>query len=115
MDNRLVVTIYEGKHHIIVATLKVLLALLILPLSLLLYLAGIILTITIIGALIGIPLIVSTYALDILAFSALMNPRSKTIKVNCPNCKKGKYVIPFAMESYRCKQCKELIKVTVEG
>ncbi len=114
MDNELVVRIHASLHHPIIAALKIIIAVTILLFSLLLYLTGLILTLTIIGALIGIPIILSTYALDILALAVLMNPRNRAIKTTCPNCGKGKYIIPFTMESFRCKKCKYLIKVTVE-
>ena len=114
MDDQLVVTISTSQHHPIIAALKVAIAIIILPLSLVLYLAGLLMTLTIIGAILGIPIILSTYALDALALAALMDPRSKAMKVLCPNCGKGKSVIPFTMERFRCKKCKQLIKVNVE-
>ncbi|MEE8423393.1 MAG: hypothetical protein V3S49_02525 [Thermodesulfobacteriota bacterium] len=115
MDNQLIVRIHVSLHHPIVAALKIIIAIVVLILSLLLYLTGLILTLTIIGAIIGIPIILSTYAIDILALGVLMHPRSRAIKTACPNCEKGKYVIPFIMESFRCKKCKQLIKVNVEA
>jgi DNA-directed RNA polymerase subunit RPC12/RpoP len=114
MNNQLVVTIHATLHHPIIAALKVIIAVIILLLSLLLYLAGLILTLTIIGAILGIPIILSTYALDVLALAVLMNPRRRAIKTACPNCGKGKYVIPFAMESYRCKRCKRAVQIKVD-
>ena len=104
--------IITSQHPLPVAVLKVAAALIILPFSLIIYLAGILLTLTIIGAIIGIPLILSTYAIDVLAFSALMNPRGKITRVSCPNCGKGKYIIPYSMDLFSCKKCKKLVKLT---
>lgn len=115
MDNQLIVRIDASLHHPIIAALKIIVAIVVLILSLLLYLTGLILTLTIIGAIIGIPIILSTYAIDILALGVLMHPRSRAIKTACPNCGKGKYIIPFIMESFRCKKCKQRIKVNVEA
>ncbi len=114
MDNQLVARIHASLHHPIIAALKVIIAVTILLFSLLLYLTGLILTLTIIGALIGIPIILSTYTLDVLALAVLMHPKRRAIKTACPNCEKSKYVIPFTMESFRCKKCKQLIKINVE-
>jgi predicted RNA-binding Zn-ribbon protein involved in translation (DUF1610 family) len=115
MDNQAGVSIQASLHHPIIAALKVMIAIIVLLLSLLLYLAGLILTLTIIGAVLGIPIILSTYALDVLALAILMNPRGRAIKTACPNCGKAKYVVPFTMENFRCKKCKQQIKVTVEA
>ena len=114
MDNQLVVTIHASLHHPIIAVLKVIITVIILLFSLLLYVTGLILTLTIIGAILGIPIILSTYAIDILALAALMNPRRRAIKTTCPNCGKGKYVIPFTMARFRCKKCKRAVQIIVD-
>ena len=79
--------------------------------SLLLYLTGILLTLTIIGALIGIPLIMATYVIDAIAIMALMNMREKIHIVRCPECSKRLFVMISLRERFVCKRCKNNIKV----
>ncbi|MFQ5900674.1 MAG: hypothetical protein ACE5IH_03865 [Thermodesulfobacteriota bacterium] len=93
--------------------LKVIGALFILPLSLVFYLTGLLLTLTIIGAVIGIPLVLSTYAMDVMALSILLNPKERMVKVYCPKCNKGKYIITTLMEGFTCKGCNRSIQITL--
>jgi len=111
MDNPLKLKVSISYHSLPATVLKIVIALLILPFSLLLYLAGLILTITIIGSVIGIPLILSTYVLDALALSSLMNPKEKIVKVSCPDCGKGKFIMPSSMKEFRCNRCGGLVEV----
>ncbi len=105
------VRITSSYHPLPVAILRVVLVLPILILSIGLYLTGLLLTLTVVGAIIGIPLILATYALDVLALSLILHPRLKTQRVRCPSCGKGKRVLPSVMDLFRCNRCKSLIRL----
>ena len=107
----LTVEVKREKTHFAFTLLRVASAVPILFFSISLYLTGLLLTITIVGAPLGIPLIVLTYALDALALSMLLNPREKIAKVHCPKCGKSKHVLPSAMDDFTCKACKSYIKI----
>ncbi len=109
----LIVKVCPEYHRLLYAILKVISTIPLLLISLVLYLSGILLTLTIIGAVIGIPLIVSTYAIDIIAISMLLNPRIKTMVVECPKCSNKKRVLPTVMNDFTCKKCKSIVEIRI--
>ncbi len=107
------VEVRPSYHSLPFAVARVILILPLLLLSLLLYLAGLLLILTVVGAIIGIPLILATYALDAIALSILLNPRLKTTVVACPSCGRKKRVLPTVMDTFRCSRCKGLVRLEV--
>lgn len=107
------VEVRPSYHSIPVAVTRIILILPLLLLSLILYLTGLLLVLTVVGAIIGIPLILATYAIDALALSILLNPRLKTQTVSCPSCGKRRRVLPTVADTFRCKRCKNLIRVEI--
>ena len=93
----------------LLVALRIIVIIPILLLSLLLYLLGLILTVTVVGAIIGIPMIVFTYALDLLALTILFNPKATIIKVACPGCGKGHLMAYSSTTFYSCKRCKGVV------
>ena len=107
------VEVRPSYHSFPVAVTKVVLVFPFLLLSLVLYIMGLLLILTVVGAIIGIPLILATYALDAIALSILLNPRLKIQTVSCPWCGKKKRVLPTVMETFRCSRCRNLVRLEV--
>lgn len=100
-----------GKSSIAVSIMRVIPAICLLILSLISYLIGIILTLTIIGAIAGIPIIIGTYAADAVALMVLINMRERLYRVTCPGCEKKRWIMPAVRERFLCKGCEGIVDV----
>ncbi len=80
-------------------------------LSLTVYLVGLLLVFTLVGAILGVPIIISTYVFDVMLIGFIVNPLASLKKINCPLCKKGKLIVTDIMGSFVCKGCGEFIKI----
>lgn len=95
--------------------LKVVMAVPVLALSIVLYLAGVLLVFTIVGAVLGIPLMLMTYALDALVLVMVLNARKAAQRIKCPACGRKKTIIPSVIDGFTCKGCKAEVRVRVTG
>ncbi len=103
-----------GKSSIAASILRVIPAVCLLVLSLLSYLVGILLTLTILGAVVGIPIIIGTYAADAVALMVLINMREKLHRVECPGCGKKRFIMPNLREQFLCKGCGSIVTIELE-
>ena len=85
-----------------------------LVLSLIAYLAGLALSLTIIGAIIGIPIIISTYVFDAFLIAMLFNSKAHLKRVPCPSCNKKKLIVTDVMETLSCG-CGDSFVIETEG
>lgn len=108
------VEVSGGKTLIVFSILRALAAVPVLLLSLVLYFTGVVLTLTIIGALIGVPLIIATYAVDMITLAVLINMREKLHRVVCPKCSKKRFVMQAFKDRFVCKRCGSYIMVVVK-
>jgi len=83
-------------------------------LSLSVYLVGLALSLTIIGAIIGIPIIVSTYVVDAFLIAMLFNSKAHLKRVRCPSCNKKKLIVTDVMETLSCN-CGNSFVIETEG
>lgn len=105
------VKVKGGKSSPFAAVIRAISAVFILVASLTFYLLGILLTLTVIGALIGIPLIIATYAIDAVALAIFINLREKIYSITCPKCAKKRFVMPALKPGFICKRCLSRIRV----
>ena len=108
---RCTVEVPGGKCSIAVSLLRAVPAVSLLVFSLLFYLAGILLTLTILGAVIGIPIIIATYAVDAVALSVLINMRERLCRVKCPGCGRKRFIMPAVRQRFLCKRCGRVVNV----
>jgi len=111
MDEEYTIEVRGGNTLLPFSILRAVIALSLLIISLASYLVGILLTLTIIGALIGIPIIISTYAADALALMVLINMREKVYHLKCPSCEKNRWIMPVIKDFFYCKSCGSRINV----
>lgn len=114
MEEEFTVEVRGGKTFLPFSILRALFALILLILSLASYLVGILLTLTVIGALVGIPIIISTYAIDALALMMLINMREKVYHVKCPSCGRKRWIMLAIKEFYYCKSCRSRVNVAIK-
>ncbi len=113
---KLFVEVTPGRVSVAIRYLKMASGVVILLASLLSYLVGIILTITIIGAIIGIPLMLATYLVDAIALVLILSPGVKFQRVKCPGCKKGHVVRNIEEGGFICPGCGASVGyVLIEG
>ena len=113
MEEEYEVIVRGGKTFLPLSVLRAIFAVSLLVLSLASYLVGILLTLTIIGSIVGIPIIISTYAIDALALMMLINMREKVHHVKCPSCGKKRWIMPAIKEFFYCEACGSRIDVVV--
>ncbi|MDH3974827.1 MAG: hypothetical protein OEV42_11160 [Deltaproteobacteria bacterium] len=114
MEEEYTVEVKGGKTLLPFSIMRAIFALVLLVLSLASYLIGILLTLTIIGALVGIPIIISTYAIDALALMMLINMREKVYTLKCPVCERKRWVMPAIKAFFYCKSCASRVNVSIE-
>ena len=107
------VEVAGGKSPLVISLLRAVPAACLLVLSLVFYLAGLLLTLTILGAVIGIPILIGTYAIDAVALTVLIHMREKLHRVKCPGCGKGRFVMPAVRERFLCKGCRRVVNLVV--
>ena len=115
MEPDFTIEVSGEKTLIIFSILRAAAAIPILIFSLLLYLIGVLLTLTIIGALAGIPLIVATYGIDMIALAVLISMREKLHIAACPKCARKRLVMQSMKNRFVCKGCKSYIEVVTAG
>lgn len=111
MDERHIIKVFYSKTSKPFFFLRAICIIPLLLLSLTVYLTGLLLVFTIIGAIIGVPIIVSTYVFDAIMIGFMVNPLASLKKVKCPLCRKGKFIVTEIMSSFVCKGCGEFIKI----
>ena len=111
VDPTFTVKVKGGKTYFLISLFRAAIAVPILILSLVLYGAGVLLTVTVIGAVIGIPIIITTYVIDIFALAMLINIREKIYLVTCPACQKRRVILHSMTSRFACKRCKSHINI----
>jgi len=111
MESVFHVEVEGGRTSVIFSIFRMLAAVVVLAASLLLYLAGLILTLSIVGSIIGLPIMAATYAIDMVALLALIKVREKIHIVPCPRCSKKRFLITSVKDRFYCKRCKSYIHV----
>lgn len=114
MEEEFNIEVKGGKTFLPFSIFRAIFAFSLLILSLVSYLVGILLTLTIIGALVGIPIIISTYAIDALALMMLIHMREKVHHVKCPSCERKRWIMPVIKEFFYCKSCGSRVNVSIK-